>query len=157
MGAEGMDEQGIRRLQRFGPQRERKGPTPEEKFLGPLESAVMDRLWKRGEATVREVVDDLGRTRSLAYTTVMTIMTRLHAKGLLERARNGKTYVYRPAFTREEHRERLSRELVRGLVDEFGEVALAQFAAELEGVDAGHRAALRRIATRPKEGPRAPR
>lgn len=138
-----MGDQEVRRLRRFG--------QPEEKFLGPLESAVMDRLWKRGEATVREIVDDLARTRSLAYTTIMTIMTRLHTKGLLERSRNGKTYVYRPAFTREEHRERLSRELVRGLVDEFGDVALTQFAAELEGVDAGHRVALRRIATRPKD------
>lgn len=115
----------------------------------------MDRLWKRGHATVREVVDDLGRTRSLAYTTVMTIMTRLHAKGLLQRVREGKTYVYRPAFSREEHRERISQELVRGLVVEFGDVALAQFAAELDGVDQSHRAALRRIAS--KEAPRAPR
>jgi predicted transcriptional regulator len=130
-------EQSIRRLRRIG---------SEEKFLGPLEAAVMDRLWKRGSATVRDIVEDLGRTRALAYTTVMTIMTRLHAKGLLERDRDGKTYVYRPAFTREEHRERLSRDLVRGLVDEFGELALAHFAAELDGVDAGHRAALRRIA-----------
>jgi predicted transcriptional regulator len=130
-------EQSIRRLRRIG---------SEEKFLGPLEAAVMDRLWKRGSATVRDIVEDLGRTRALAYTTVMTIMTRLHAKGLLARDRDGKTYVYRPAFTREEHRERLSRDLVRGLVDEFGELALAHFAAELDGVDAGHRAALRRIA-----------
>lgn len=135
----------MRRLRRIG---------SEEKFLGPLESAVMERLWKRGRATVREVVDDLGRSRALAYTTVMTIMTRLHAKGLLQRDRDGKTYVYRPAFTREEHRERLSRDLVRGLVDEFGEVALAHFAAELDGVDSAHRAALRRLA---KGGDRAPR
>ncbi len=127
----------LRRLRRIG---------SEEKFLGPLEAAVMERLWKRGRATVRDVVEDLGRTRALAYTTVMTIMTRLHAKGLLERARDGKTYVYQPACTREEHRERLSRDLVRGLVDEFGELALAHFAAELDGVDAAHRAALRRIA-----------
>ena len=55
----------------------------------------------------------------------MTIMTRLHAKGLLTRDRDGKTYVYRPAFSREEHRAKLSRDLVRGLVDEFGDVALA--------------------------------
>lgn len=115
----------------------------------------MDRLWKRGHATVRDVVDDLGRTRSLAYTTVMTIMSRLHTKGLLERAREGKTYVYRPAFSREEHRERISRELVRGLVTEFGDVALAQFAAELDGVDVSHRAALKRIAA--KDASRAPR
>lgn len=150
----GMAGQSIRRLRRLGP-----GPASadegDEKFLGPLESAVMDRLWKRGSATVRDIVDDLARTRSLAYTTVMTIMTRLHAKGLLQRVREGKTYVYRPAFTREEHRERISRELVRGLVNEFGDVALAQFAAELDGVDDGHRAALRRMAA--KDTPRAPR
>ncbi|MBU6422978.1 MAG: BlaI/MecI/CopY family transcriptional regulator [Chloroflexota bacterium] len=126
----------------------------EEKFLGPLEAAVMERLWKRGTATVREVVDDLGRSRALAYTTVMTIMSRLHEKGLLQRDRSGKTYVYRPAVSREEHRQRLSRELVRGLVDEFGDVALAQFAAELDGVDAGHRAALRRIAKESDDAPR---
>lgn len=146
-----MADRSVRRLRRIG---------VEERFLGPLEAAVMERLWKRGDATVRDIVDDLARTRSLAYTTVMTIMSRLHAKGLLDRSREGKTYVYRPAFTREEHRARLSRDIVRGLVDEFGELALAQFAAELDGVDTAHRAALRRIASdrgRGREGGHAPR
>ncbi len=138
-------ERSVRRLRRIG---------TEEKFLGPLEAAVMERLWKRGRATVRDVVEDLGRSRALAYTTVMTIMTRLHEKGLLARDRDGKTYIYRPAVSRQEHRERLSRELVRGLVDEFGDVALAQFAEELDGVDAAHRTALHRIA---KGDGRAPR
>ena len=129
----------VRRLKRA----RRDGPNA---FLGPLETAVMERLWKRRQATVRDVVDDLAKSRSLAYTTVMTIMTRLHGKGLLVRDREGKTYVYRPAFTRDEHRARLSQDLVRGLVDEFGDVALAQFTAELDSVDSSHRAALRRIA-----------
>ena len=106
----------------------------------------MERLWKRGPATVREVVDDLGRSRGLAYTTVMTVMVRLQAKGLLRRERTGKTYVYRPAFTRAEHRVRLSRDLARGLVSQFGDAALAAFTAELDDVDATHRAALRRAA-----------
>jgi predicted transcriptional regulator len=119
-----------------------------ERFLGPLESEIMDRLWARGHATVRDIVADLGRSRELAYTTVMTIMTRLHDKGLLVRDRDGKGYVYRPAFSRDEHRARLSRELVRGLVDEFGDVALAQFAAELDTVDAPHRTALRKLASK---------
>lgn len=114
----------------------------------------MDRLWRRREATVRDIVDDLARSRSLAYTTVMTIMTRLHEKGLLAREREGKTYVYRPAFSRDEHRARLSRGLVRGLVDEFGDVALAQFAEELSSVDASHRASLRRIAGRERRADR---
>ena len=129
----------LRRLKRA----RRNGPNT---FLGPLETAVMERLWKRRQATVRDVVEDLAKSRSLAYTTVMTIMTRLQAKGLLARERDGKTYVYRPALTRAEHRARLSQDLVRGLVNEFGDVALAQFTAELDSVDASHRAALRRIA-----------
>ncbi|GAC1459429.1 MAG: BlaI/MecI/CopY family transcriptional regulator [Candidatus Limnocylindrales bacterium] len=132
----------LRRLRRA----RNTGSTGADTFLGPLEAVVMDHLWKRRRATVRDVVDDIGRSRSLAYTTVMTIMTRLHVKGLLIRDRDGKTYVYRPAFTREEHRARLSREIVRGLVDEFGDVALAHFTAELNGVDAAHRASLRRLA-----------
>jgi predicted transcriptional regulator len=144
--ATGTRDLGVRRLKRIG---------TEEKFLGPLEAVVMERLWKRERATVRDIVDDLGRTRELAYTTVMTIMTRLHAKGLLGRVRDGKTYVYKPALSRAEHRARLSRDLVRGLVNEFGDVALAQFAAELDDVDPAHRAALRRLAT--AKDPRAPR
>ncbi|HEX4743668.1 MAG TPA: BlaI/MecI/CopY family transcriptional regulator [Candidatus Limnocylindria bacterium] len=127
----------------------KRASTGPERFLGPLESAVMDRMWSRRSATVREIVDDLVRTRrQLAYTTVMTIMTRLHEKGLLARERDGKGYIYRPAFTREEHRARLSRELVRGLVDEFGDVALAQFQSELDTVDSSHRAALKKLASK---------
>ncbi|MDQ2953087.1 MAG: BlaI/MecI/CopY family transcriptional regulator [Chloroflexota bacterium] len=118
-------------------------------LLGPLENEVMDLVWKRGPVTVREMVDDLGRTRDLAYTTVMTVMVRLHAKGLLLRDRNGKTYLYRAAFTQDEHRARISRDLARGLVSQFGDAALAAFSAELDGVDAQHRAALRKIAVKP--------
>lgn len=115
-------------------------------LLGPLENEVMDLVWKRGPVTVREMVDDLGRTRDLAYTTVMTVMVRLHAKGLLLRDRNGKTYLYRAAFTQAEHHARISRDLARGLVSQFGDAALAAFSAELDGVDVQHRAALRKIA-----------
>jgi predicted transcriptional regulator len=132
----------------------RRTAKAEDKFLGPLEAEVMDRLWKRRSATVRDIVEDLGRSRQLAYTTVMTIMTRLHAKGLLDRSRDGKTYVYKPSFTRQEHRERLTRDLARGLVAEFGDAALAAFSAELDTVDASHRAALRRLTQRGRDGAR---
>ncbi len=118
----------------------------EDKFLGSLEAQVMDRVWSRGTATVRDIVEDLARTRQLAYTTVMTIMTRLHEKGLLRRTRDGKTYVYRPALSRAQFRARLSRDIVRGLVAEFGDVALAQFLAALDEVDERHKRALERLA-----------
>ena len=124
-------------------------------LLGPLERAVMERVWKQGPLTVRVIVDEFGRSRGLAYTTVMTVMVRLHAKGLLERERNGKTYVYRATLTREEHRKQLSRDLARGLVTQFGDAALVAFSAELDEVDAEHRAALRKIASRrPAKGAR---
>ena len=111
----------------------------------------MERVWKHGPTTVRDVVDEIGRSRDLAYTTVMTVMVRLHAKGLLARERNGKTYTYRAVRTRQEHEARVSRDLARGLVSQFGDAALAAFSAELDGVDAGHRAALRRLAKEPRD------
>ncbi len=114
-------------------------------LLGPLEAEIMTRFWRRGPATVRDVVEELTRDRDLAYTTVMTVMVRLKQKGLLRRDRVGKTYHYRAALTRREHEARVSRDLARGLVARFGDAALAAFSAELAGVDAERRAALRRL------------
>jgi predicted transcriptional regulator len=72
--------------------------------LGELESAVMDRLWAWDRPTsVRAVFEDLHRNRSVAYTTVMTVMDNLHKKGVLSRTLSGRAYIYRPARTREEY------------------------------------------------------
>jgi predicted transcriptional regulator len=72
--------------------------------LGELESAVMDRLWAwRRPTSVREVFEDLHRNRTVAYTTVMTVMNNLHKKGVLSRELSGRAYIYRPERTREEY------------------------------------------------------
>src|SRR5580704_4616649 len=73
--------------------------------LHELESEVMEELWSQGEATVRTVMDALNkRTRKQrAYTTYMTIMARLHKKGVLDRRRDGKTDFYAPTLAREEY------------------------------------------------------
>jgi predicted transcriptional regulator len=70
--------------------------------LGELEAAVMDVLWRAEEPLrVREVLDQLtGRT--LAYTTVMTVLDNLHRKQWVLRDKTGKAYHYRPAGSREE-------------------------------------------------------
>jgi len=74
--------------------------------LGPLEQRLLEALWQRGNATVRELVDDNGVCRDLAYTTVMTTLDRLYKKHLLERQTQGRAFRYTPRFTREElHRE----------------------------------------------------
>ncbi|MQA87442.1 MAG: BlaI/MecI/CopY family transcriptional regulator [Streptosporangiales bacterium] len=81
------------------------------RVFGELESAVMDRLWSYGRAAaVREVLEDLKKERSLAYTTVMTVMDKLHKKGWLHRKLVGRAYVYEPVGTREAYSARLMRE-----------------------------------------------
>jgi predicted transcriptional regulator len=84
--------------------------------------------------------------RQRKYTTVMTIMARLHTKGLLGRHRDGKTHIYTPVLTREEFRQARARAEVGALVDEFGDVALAQFAEQVAELDPGRREQLRRLA-----------
>lgn len=100
--------------------------------LGELETAVMEAVWTGRATTVRAVLSQLHPTRPLGYTTVATIMTRLVDKGLLYRERSSKVDLYRPAYDREEYGRRAAAQAVHTLVNEFGDVALAQFAVALE-------------------------
>lgn len=95
--------------------------------LGPLESAVMDTLWGAdAPLSVREVLAQLNRDREqpLAYTTVMTTLSRLAEKGALERERQGRGYVYRAAVPDS------AAIAVRNVVRDFGAGALAHFVEE---------------------------
>lgn len=67
--------------------------------FGALELRVLEALWRRGsDASVRDVHGDFP---GAAYTTVMTTMDRLHRKGILDRSKLGRAFVYRPRFSRE--------------------------------------------------------
>jgi len=103
--------------------------------LGPLEKKIMDLLWHRREATVRWVVDRLQQREDMAYTTVMTVMGRLVEKGLLSRKASGRAYVYRATKTKGEFLAEISKSRVRALVADFGDMALAHFAEEIEDAD----------------------
>ena len=73
--------------------------------LGDLERSVMDQLWAAPSdtaLTVREVHAALAADRDIAYTTVMTVMQRLAAKGLLHQERAGRAHRFRPARRRED-------------------------------------------------------
>ena len=108
----------------------------------------MEQLWVSGESSVRGVMDALNeRSRPpRAYTTYMTIMARLHRKGLLDRRREGKTDVYAPRLTREEFMALRSRAEVEGLVAQYGDVALSHFAQQMASLDPARRRALQRLA-----------
>ena len=116
--------------------------------LHELEAEIMDEVWRQGETTVKLVMEALNRKAKppRAYTTYMTVMRRLDEKGLLERTRSGRRDDYRPRFTREEYQQRRAESEVQGLLDEYGDVALAHFAKSLGTLDPARRRALLRLA-----------
>lgn len=117
--------------------------------LGELETAVMEAVWTGRATTVRQVRGQLHPARPLGYTTVATIMTRLVDKGLLCRERSGKVDIFRAAYSREEYGRRAATQAVHTLLHEFGDVALAQFAAALESADPERLARLKARCTPP--------
>lgn len=82
--------------------------------LGPLEQQVLQALWSRGSATVRELLEDEKITQ--AYTTVMTTLDRLYKKRLLDRIAEGRAFRYSPRQTPEELRRVAAVEGIRQLL-----------------------------------------
>lgn len=127
----------------------RQGSHSLSKLLGDLEIEIMEHMWRRQEATVRDITTDIQEARSVAYTTVMTVMGHLADKGLLTRTPlDKKTHIYNVALTREEFLARESQKMVDTLVADFGHLALAQFLEALEAaeqVDARHIEQLRSL------------
>jgi len=130
-------------MARHGLRRGSSDAQGEHKYLGELQARIMEVVWSRDRVTVREVLEALSTQRDLAYTTVMTVMTRLWEEGTLVRTAVGKTYVYQAARNRQEFRAAISSTIVHDLVTDFGDVALAQFAQALEHVDPARLARLR--------------
>jgi predicted transcriptional regulator len=116
--------------------------------LHELESEVMEQLWSSGEASVRSVMEALNSQTKAdrAYTTYMTVMARLHDKGLLARRRDGKTDYYTPAYERDEYMALRAEAAVEELVDQYGDVALSHFAQQMASLDPVRRRALQRLA-----------
>jgi BlaI family penicillinase repressor len=79
--------------------------------LTPQELALMKIVWRRGAVTVRDVYEDLRASRRVAYTTVMTMMNVLLAKGYVTRSRQNRAFTYRPAQPQ--------RAVVTSMVQEF--------------------------------------
>lgn len=103
--------------------------------LGELELAIMNVVWKRaGPVTVPEVHRELLKSRKLAYTSTMTVMSRLHDKGVLHRREDRRPYTYWPALTREDY----SADLMLGVLAEQRDrrAALARFVERIGRRDA---------------------
>lgn len=108
---------------------------PLESLLGPLEQDVMDVVWRLGDATVRDVHDQLAAARKIAYTTVMTTMTRLAAKGLLRRDTAGLAHRYRPSVSREHYARETLTSVLGWLLERYPEPAASYLAEVVDAVD----------------------
>jgi predicted transcriptional regulator len=98
-----------------------------EKLLGPLEAQVMRAMWAaRRPVSVRDLLERINerRAQQLAYTTVMTVMSRLVEKDVLRRHKEGRGYVYEPVA------DDPAGIAVRGVMRDFGDAAMAQFVEE---------------------------
>jgi predicted transcriptional regulator len=84
---------------------------PKSSTLTPQELEIMKVVWQKGEATVRDVYEDLLERRKIAYTTVMTMLNVLEAKGHLRKRQDDRAFVYKPT--------RPEAAVVRSMVREF--------------------------------------
>ena len=98
--------------------------------LAPLELDCMNTLWPMGQGTVREIRDRLAARRPRAYTTIMTIMDRLARKGIVERRKVGRAYLYHPNLSAEEARVHALDQVIANFFAGSKEALLAQLTGD---------------------------
>jgi len=84
-------------------------------YLTPGEFELMEIVWSSGEASVRQVWEKVQPHRAIAYTTVMTVLCKLHRKGALSQRKQGKAYFYTPAIDRNQALE----SVVEGILNAY--------------------------------------
>ena len=91
--------------------------------VGRLEREVLEEIWRRGEANVRDIHVAFGERA--AYTTLMTTLDRLYKKGLLHRRKEGRAFHYAPRVSREEFERGVAKDMIGGILGHGGEPVLA--------------------------------
>lgn len=95
-----------------------------QKVLGSLELEVMKVVWKKEKCTVRDVVEDLREEKTLAYTTIMTVMDNLYKKGFVKRVKVKKTYHYAPYASENLFIQSSISKTFQSLISEYGKLTV---------------------------------
>ena len=90
---------------------------PPSPAVSDSELEVLKILWALGPATVRDVEKHLGRRKKWAYTTILTLLTRLREKGCVKQDRAADAHVFRAAITRQQLLGRRLKELAETVCD----------------------------------------
>jgi predicted transcriptional regulator len=88
-----------------------------QKSIKPTESEleILQVIWEKGSASVRDVHEALSATKDVGYTTTLKLMQIMHEKGLVKRDNTFKTHIYQPAVTREKAQKQLLGKMINGL------------------------------------------
>ena len=101
--------------------------------LGELENKVMETVWGLGKASVRDVLNNIKSQKQLAYTTIMTVMSRLYDKNILKREFKNDAYIYSSVQDQKTFMASISKKIINNLITKFGEdVAVAGFIDVME-------------------------
>jgi predicted transcriptional regulator len=112
--------------------------------LGAQELAIMKVVWRLKDVSVREVYETLRERRTVAYTTVMTMMNTLEAKGYLKKALDGRAFRYRAAIQEQRVVNAMVRDFVERVFDGSSAPLLAHLVTSSDLSDA-EREELRRL------------
>lgn len=99
--------------------------------LGPLEAQILDALWNGGPASVREIIERLGR--GPAYTTIATVLGNMRRKGVVESSRKGRYVQYAATYSREVHAARQMEEALSASDDRAA--SILHFVEAIEPTD----------------------
>lgn len=83
--------------------------------LGKVQLEIMQVLWRRGQATAREITDDLSSAYPLAHSTVQTMLRQLEAKEVVAHELEDRTFVFRPLIRQAEVTEAATHDLLARL------------------------------------------
>ena len=106
----------------------------EQKQISELEQVVMEIIWARGSCSARDILQELSMKRTIAYTTVTTILKRLVMKGMLTRKADGIMYLYKPTVTNESYSKKIAQSFLNKFFSSFGDVALSSFVESIESL-----------------------
>jgi BlaI family penicillinase repressor len=118
---------------------------PSNPTLTPQELTIMKVVWTLGTATVRDVYEHLRARRTIAYTTVLTMMKILEEKGYVRKTREDRAFVYRPARPRQQVIESMVREFVDRVFDGASRPMLLHLVKQTRLSDKDRKALLRAI------------
>ena len=113
-----------------------------DKNIKPTESEleILQILWKRESATVREVHEELSKTKSSGYTTTLKLMQIMHDKGMVERDTTSKTHLYKSLITREQAQQTAIDKIIstvfKGSTSDLVIQALGHHRASKDEIDA---------------------